>query len=572
MVHPTRFRSLHWRLLIGALLLVALLDDGQTIAQETPNYAGIVIRPGDGTVTYAYVPLDQPISGIELLQRSGISLLTVSFGGLGQGVCRIEETGCDVSPCRTRLCQTGDRESPYWRYFQQDHSGQWVASPLGGSTAKIAPGEVDGWSWTPDAANLPDVAIGDIPQLAGANGELGGAHFARYDANGVLVSDAIQPSSNRSARISSSGARSWPESRPLPSSFATVQGTPHECHARTIDPRAWLCWAGSAMLMPLMGRNPFALLSVLLAVLAVREALPPDARIGWSWIVRLAVPLRGALGRLQPAHRTRWRSRDRHDPGLGAGDRRQSDPQFSRLRLAQRTGGPHPGAHRSDPGCRARLECGAAFVAAIADRRGREAGSVAFSFFPQMVASYREIVDAQAMRGYELRGPRDYLNLAPLLLMRRYRARGDHVGVAGIARIRRHTRACTLAIAYLGPGACGLGILCIAVYLFAVGESLGALVGAITGGAVLAWAVQSGRATGVRRTRYRPLTWRRCDWLVLTGSAIAALSLVLAPSGAVRYEPYPTLTWPVASVVLTIGLLGLLAPAVVLLWQERSRT
>ena len=44
------------------------------------------------------------------------------------------------------------------------------------------------------------------------------------------------------------------------------------------------------------------------------------------------------------------------------------------------------------------------------------AGSVAFSIFPQMVASYREIVDAQAMRGYELRGPGDYLNLAPLLL------------------------------------------------------------------------------------------------------------------------------------------------------------
>ena len=56
-----------------------------------------------------------------------------------------------------------------------------------------------------------------------------------------------------------------------------------------IDPRAWLCWAGAAMLPPLMGRNPFALLSVLLAVIALRETLPADARSGWGWVIKLGV-------------------------------------------------------------------------------------------------------------------------------------------------------------------------------------------------------------------------------------------------------------------------------------------
>lgn len=340
--------------------------------------------------------------------------------------------------------------------------------------------------------------------------------------------------------------------------------------ARTIDPRAWLCWAGGAMLMPLMGRSPFALLSVMLAVLAVREALPPDARIGWSWIVRLAV-LFAVLSVV--FNLLTVRAGDRvigTIPGwvpVIDGNLTLNSVVFGLLSgLAVLT-----------------LVLIGVTLAAVLDwsavlrllpqslTGAGVAGSVAFSFFPQMVASYREIVDAQAMRGYELRGPRDYLNLAPLLLaggieravtMSELLESRGFGGAPAPVRSRLHT---------LAP-ALGLGMLCVAVYLFAVGESRSALVGAITGGAVLAWAVQSGRATGVRRTRYRPLTWRSCDWLVLTGSAIAALSVLLAPSDAVRYEPYPTLIWPVASVPLTVGLLGLLAPAAVLLWQERSRT
>ena len=66
-------------------------------------------------------------------------------------------------------------------------SGEWVASPLGGSATKIAPGEVDGWSWTPDEALLPDVQIGEIPALAGAGNDPDRAHFAHYDANGNLI-------------------------------------------------------------------------------------------------------------------------------------------------------------------------------------------------------------------------------------------------------------------------------------------------------------------------------------------------------------------------------------------------
>lgn len=338
---------------------------------------------------------------------------------------------------------------------------------------------------------------------------------------------------------------------------------------RTIDPRAWLCWAASAMLLPLTGRNPFALLSVLLAVLAVREALPHDARLGWSWIVRLGVLFAGLSVIFNVLT---VRAGDRvfgTIPGwmpLIDGDLTLNSVVFGLL---------------SGLAVLALVLIGIT-LAAVLDwsavlrllpqslTGAGVAGSVAFSFFPQMVASYREIVDAQAMRGYELRGPRDYLNLAPLLLaggIERAVTMSELLESRGFggapAPVRSRMRALAPAV--------GLGAVCVAAYLFAVGEPLAALIGAGFASCLLALTIWSGRSIEVRRTRYRPLVWHRGDWVVLVGAGIAAMSVLLAGDAAVRFEPYPELDWPVASVPLTLGLLGLLAPAGVLLWRERDR-
>ncbi len=338
---------------------------------------------------------------------------------------------------------------------------------------------------------------------------------------------------------------------------------------RRIDPRAWLCWAGSAMLIPLMGRNPFALLSVLLAVLAVREALPPDARIGWSWIVRLGVIF---VAFSVVFNVLTVRTGDRvigKIPGwvpLIDGNLTVNSVVFGLL---------------SGLAVLVMVLIGIT-LAAVLDwsavlrllpqslSGAGVAGSVAFSFFPQMVATYREIVDAQAMRGYELRGPRDYLNLAPLLLsggIERAVTMSELLESRGFGGAPAPARS---RLGALAP-AIGLGAFCIGVYLFAVGEPLAALIAVMLGSALLAMTVRMGRTLGVRRTRYRPLVWRPRDWVVLAGAAIATVSVLLVDADAIRYEPYPTLTWPVASVPLAVGLLGLLAPAVVLLWQERKQ-
>jgi energy-coupling factor transport system permease protein len=338
--------------------------------------------------------------------------------------------------------------------------------------------------------------------------------------------------------------------------------------ARAIDPRAWLCWAGAAMLVPLMGRNPFALLSVLLAVVAVREALPPDARSGWGWVIRLGIVF-AALSVLFNVLTVRAGDRVIGSiPGwapLIDGDLTLNSVVFGLLGGLAILTLVLIGVTLSavlDWSAVLRLLPGSLTGAGVA-------GSVAFSFFPQMLATYREVVDAQAVRGQELKGPRDYLNLAPLLLsggIERAVTMSELLESRGFGGAPAPARS---RLQQFAP-ALGLTGACAAAYLFAVGRPGVAGIVAALGAGSLTWAVWLGRSSGVRRTRYRALNWNVTDSVVLGGAIVALLAIVLVDPAAVRYEPYPSLAAPVASVPLAIGLLGLLGPAAVLLWLERT--
>lgn len=159
-------------LVVGSLLVPA----GAASAPETPtgagagglHHAGLVIRHGDGRVTYAYIAFpEEELNGIALLQRSGVEAVTIPFGGLGEGICMLEGEGCGVADCR-RLCQTGGRDSPYWRYFGRGNDGSWVPFELGASGAKVHDGDVQLWSWSPDEPKMPPVTLAEVAERAGA--------------------------------------------------------------------------------------------------------------------------------------------------------------------------------------------------------------------------------------------------------------------------------------------------------------------------------------------------------------------------------------------------------------------
>lgn len=158
------------RLLVGllAVLAVGLAGMGAVAAGEPLHHAGVVVRHGDGRLTYAYVAFpEQTISGIQLLQRTGIPLVTIPFGGLGDAVCEIADEGCPASVCGRRLCQGAGADSPFWQYFRQVSPGEWQPLALGASATNVRDGDVDGWSWTDGKPDLPAVALADVAARAG---------------------------------------------------------------------------------------------------------------------------------------------------------------------------------------------------------------------------------------------------------------------------------------------------------------------------------------------------------------------------------------------------------------------
>jgi hypothetical protein len=155
-----------------ALVLFAVLLACNPIwasaSQETAHMAGIYIDFGNGETTMVLVPFSEDeISGIDLIERSSLPILTVGFGGLGDAVCMIEQTGCELSTCRRTLCQDGDRESPFWQYLQRSDNGEWVTSPLGASAGKVQDGDIDAWVWTGTPPELPALTLDDIRARTG---------------------------------------------------------------------------------------------------------------------------------------------------------------------------------------------------------------------------------------------------------------------------------------------------------------------------------------------------------------------------------------------------------------------
>jgi hypothetical protein len=171
MILPWHIIRLWLLISLAALLAGVLLAPAPTLADEELHHAGLVVRDAEGRMTYAWVPFaEEEIDGIDLLHRSGIPVVTVGFGALGEGVCSIAGQGCGVAECRRTVCQASGADAPYWQYFQQDPGDPavWTWQPLGVSSSTVEDGDVFGWSWTAEDPALPALPAREIASLAGA--------------------------------------------------------------------------------------------------------------------------------------------------------------------------------------------------------------------------------------------------------------------------------------------------------------------------------------------------------------------------------------------------------------------
>lgn len=163
------------RVAVLAMCVIVMLLPGPAGAQEQ-HVAGLIVDYGDGRVSYAVVPFEEErINGVDLLNRSGLDIVSLGFGGLGDAVCQIDDTGCSVEDCRSRMCQTSDRESPYWQFSKLSDDGTWQFVATGASGARIEDGDIYAWSWTGTDPDLPVLTMNELTERAGGDPDASGA-------------------------------------------------------------------------------------------------------------------------------------------------------------------------------------------------------------------------------------------------------------------------------------------------------------------------------------------------------------------------------------------------------------
>ena len=131
-------------------------------ANTALHHAGLVVTFGDRhTQAFCIEFSEDTISGLQLLQRSGLPLVTSSASGLGAAVCSIDGEGSN-DPTNCFASCTGS-SCAYWAYYQFV-SGAWKFSQIGAASRTVHDGDIDGWAWGPGG-----ISSGAVP---GQPGEL----------------------------------------------------------------------------------------------------------------------------------------------------------------------------------------------------------------------------------------------------------------------------------------------------------------------------------------------------------------------------------------------------------------
>jgi energy-coupling factor transport system permease protein len=209
----------------------------------------------------------------------------------------------------------------------------------------------------------------------------------------------------------------------------------------------------------------------------------------------------------------------------------------------------------------------------LAPRAFHEAGvviSIALTFVPQTMRSLNRIRQAQAVRGYRLRGLRDWPPIVvPLLISGLERS----MGLAEAMVARGYGAVSDQAQPLRTSAGLVLGLLTLLggwlTFLFwPAWREAG--IGLMIGGGTLIVGVVWLAGRSVRHTVYRPRPWTARDTLAVTGCGLT-LAITLTQREALYYSPYPRLILPPFDPCIGLGLLGLLAPAVAITTNQASR-
>jgi energy-coupling factor transport system permease protein len=192
--------------------------------------------------------------------------------------------------------------------------------------------------------------------------------------------------------------------------------------------------------------------------------------------------------------------------------------------------------------------------------------SIAVTYLPTTLRQFKQIREAQAVRGHQMRSLRDWLPLLmPLLVggLEHAMQLAEAMTARGFASSKtstsNHEMNLRLAM-FVGMLLVALGWIAQLASVPTVGFIL------IVSGAVLILAGLWYIGRESPRTAYHRRPWGWQDWLSLAISLVVLLACLLPLTGlgsqALEYEPYPALSLPAFNPLLGIIMLGLLTPGI----------
>lgn len=323
---------------------------------------------------------------------------------------------------------------------------------------------------------------------------------------------------------------------------------------RTLNPVAWMVWAGSAGGITLLARNPFYLLLIAVVGVAVRwraAGQPPSAGTLRLFLGLMAFPtlLNFAFSRAGETVIFEFPLRWIGGPytleallfgaiaGLQLAGLLQVMMTFSLLLSAT--------------DLLRRMPAGLTPAGITA--------SIAMNFAPQARRSFEAVRESQQVRGHSPRGFGDLRDIVtPLVILSLESAMTVGEGLATRGWGAEGPRGGQRVATWAGAGLFALGVV---TWWLAPSRGWIAVALAAAGAALLLVILTRGGT----RSRYRPETWKRADTLVVGASlgvlAAVVLLIALAP-GLLTYEPYPRAVWPTFSWPVGLGMALLCLPAV----------